>query len=92
MADRDAEIKSLQEQLTEATKAKEALQSSQSDQNADVRAAGDSPQVVQDEVGRLRQEVLATSWPSHRTGVSRQWRSLQDDMIVREKPFHCLFA
>lgn len=64
MADRDAEMKRLQEQLSEAAEAKEALQnsqgssqSSQSDQNPDVRAAGDSAQAVQEELGRLRQEV-----------------------------------
>lgn len=65
VADHEAEIKSLQEQLTEATKDKEALQaskSSQSDQAADVRAAGDSSQAVQEELGRLRQEVLASSF------------------------------
>lgn len=67
MADREAEIKSLQELLSEATKAKEALQasqssqSSQSDQTADVRAAGDSSQAVQEELGRLRQEVSVSS-------------------------------
>lgn len=63
VADREAEMKSLQEQLTEATKAKESLQtslssqSSQSEQTADTRAAGDSSQAVQEELGRLRQEV-----------------------------------
>lgn len=66
MGDREAEIKSLQEQLTETTKAKEVLQasqssqSSQSDQAMDVRAAGDSSQAVQEELTKLRQEVFAS--------------------------------
>lgn len=67
MTDREAEVKSLQEQLTEVTKAKEALQasqtsqSSQSDQTTDIRAAGDSSQAMQEELGRLRQEVSVSS-------------------------------
>lgn len=73
VADRDAEIQSLQQQLSEAAKAKEALQASQSrgdqDQSTDLAAAGDSSQAVQEELGKLRQEVSQLSSARRLWGV-----------------------
>lgn len=66
VGEREADIKRLQEQLTEANQANEASQATQATQNqssqsvqaSDAKAAGDSSQAQQEEVAKLRQEVL----------------------------------
>lgn len=62
VAEREADNKRLQEQLTEARQANETIQanqsqSSQSIQSSDVNAAGEVTQSLQDELTKLRQEV-----------------------------------
>lgn len=64
--EREAEIKRLQEQLTEANQANEASratqanqnQSSQSIQASDANVPSDANQALQEELAKLRQEVL----------------------------------
>lgn len=65
IGEREADIKRLQEQLTEANQAIEAnqathanqSQSSQSIQASDANAAGEANQALQEELAKLRQEV-----------------------------------
>lgn len=60
VGEREADIKRLQEQLTEANQANEAGQASlaKSSQPGDANAASDTNQAQQEEVARLRQELL----------------------------------
>ena len=66
VGEREADIKRLQEQLTEASQANEASRASQVNQNqnsqfsqaSDANAASDSNQGLQEELTKLRQEVL----------------------------------
>ncbi|XP_068457993.1 nucleoprotein TPR-like isoform X2 [Clinocottus analis] len=65
VGEREAEIKRLQEQLTETNQANEAScatpanqsQSSQSNQSGDANAASDANQALQEELAKLRQEL-----------------------------------
>lgn len=66
VGEREADIKRLQEQVAEANQANEASratpanqsQSSQSNQPGDANAASDANQALQEELAKLRQEVL----------------------------------
>nr|XP_019964353.1 PREDICTED: nucleoprotein TPR-like isoform X2 [Paralichthys olivaceus] len=60
IAERESDIKRLQEQLNEANQANEASQATQakSSQASDANAAGDTNQAQQEEVAKLRQELL----------------------------------
>lgn len=66
VGEREADIKRLQEQLTEANLANEASQATQASQNqssqsihaSDASTAGDVNQALQEELAKLRQEVL----------------------------------
>lgn len=69
VGERDADIKRLQEQLTEANQANETSratqanqnQSSQSIQASDANVASDANKALQEELAKLRQEVF----PNH---------------------------
>lgn len=68
VGEREADIKRLQEQLTEANQATQPNQnqSSQSIQASDAKAAGDASQAQQEELAKLRQEVLQILlWMNH---------------------------
>ena len=60
VGEREADIKRLKEQLSEANQANEASQATQakSFQASDANTAGDTNQAQQEEVAKLRQEVL----------------------------------
>lgn len=66
ITEHEAEIKHLQEQLMEAKQANEAHEATQDNQNqnsqsiqaSDANVAGDAYQVLQEEIAKLRQEVL----------------------------------
>lgn len=66
ISEREADIKHLQEQLIEAKQNNEAHEATQANQNqnppsiqaTDANIAGDANQVLQEEVAKLRQEVL----------------------------------
>lgn len=74
VGEREADIKRLQEQLTEANQANEAGQATQANQNqssqsvqaSDAKATGDASQAQQEELAKLRQEVLQILlWMNH---------------------------
>lgn len=57
VGEREADIKRLQEQLTEAHQANESSRATQTDQNQSSQAS-DANQALQEELAKLRQEVL----------------------------------